>query len=116
LQEKLAALTADQLITAQASGAIAHTVEGGLQAAKLLAAAIAARGRIGLIASPDGERVHFTFARPPGSGIPMNELLKSVLPIVEGRGGGSTLNAQGSGKSSKLKEALSTAQQQVDHM
>jgi alanyl-tRNA synthetase len=114
LEEKLAAQKAEQLIAAHPGGAIAETVEGGMQATKLLAAALVARRRIALIASPDGERVHLSFARPAGTGVPMNAVLKSVLPILEGRGGGSAENAQGSGNASRLTEALSAALKQVN--
>src|SRR5262249_29044621 len=114
LEAKLSVHQAEQLIAAHPSGAIAETVEGGMQAAKLLAAALVARGRIALIASPDGERVHLCFARPPGPGAPMNAVLQSVLPILGGRGGGSAEHAQGSGNASRLAEALSAAVKQVD--
>ena len=110
LEAKLTAQKAEELIAAHPSGAIAETVEGGMQAAKLLAASLVARGRTALIASPDGERVHLCFARPAGPGMPMNDLLRSVLPILGGRGGGSDEIAQGSGSASQLSEALSAAQ------
>jgi len=114
LEAKLTAQKAEQLIAARPAGAIAETVDGGMQAAKLLAAALVARGRIALIASPDGERAHLCFARPAGAGVPMDAVLKSVLPILGGRGGGSAENAQGSGKAARLTEALSAAMKQVD--
>jgi len=82
-----------------------------MQAAKLLATALVARGRIALIASPDGERVHLCFARPAGPGMPMNALLKSALPILGGQGGGSDEIAQGSGSASRLAEGLSAARE-----
>jgi len=109
LEAKLAAQKAEQLTFAHPAGAIAETVEGGMQAAKLLASALVARGRTALIASPEGERGHLCFARPPGTGAPMNAVLRSVLPIVAGKGGGSAEIAQGSGSASRLAEALSTA-------
>ncbi len=114
LEAKLSEQKAEQLIATHPAGAVAHTVEGGMQAAKLLAAALVARGRIALIASPEGERVHLCFARPAGSGVPMNAVLKSVLPILEGQGGGSAEIARGSGNASRLKEALSAALKEVD--
>jgi alanyl-tRNA synthetase len=84
-----------------------------MQAAKLLASALVARGRIALIASPDGERGHLCFSRPAGTGVPMNTVLKSVLPILAGQGGGSAEIAQGSGNASRLAEALSAALRQL---
>ncbi len=113
LEEKLSAQMAEQLIAAHPSGAIAHTVEGGMQAAKLLAAALVARGRIALLASIDGERVQLCFARPAGDGPSMSAVLKNVLPIIGGKGGGSAEMAQGSGDGSRLAEALAAARAAV---
>jgi len=113
LEAKLAAQKAEQLIASHNTGAITETVDGGMQAAKLLASALVARGRIALIASPDGERGHLCFARPAGTGVPMNTVLKSVLPILAGQGGGSAEIAQGSGNASRLTEALSAALRQL---
>lgn len=114
LEEKLSAQSAEQLIAAHPSGAIVHTVEGGMEAAKLLAAGLVARGRIALIASSDGGRVHLCFARPPGNGPSMSSILKNVLPIIGGKGGGSAEMAQGSGDGSRLAEVLAVARAQVD--
>jgi alanyl-tRNA synthetase len=114
LEAKAADQRAEELIASRPAGAIVDTVDGGMQAAKRLAGALVARDRIALIASPDGERVHFCFARPPGTGVPMNAVLKSVLPIVAGQGGGSAEVAQGSGNASRLSEALAAALKQVD--
>ena len=85
-----------------------------MEAAKQLASALAARGRIALIASSNGERVHLCFARPPGNGPSMSSVLKSILPIISGKGGGSAEIAQGSGDGSRLAEALAVARAQVD--
>src|SRR5215813_13070054 len=114
LEAKLSAQAAEQLIASHPSGAIVQTIEGGMQAAKLLAAALVARGRIALIASSDGDRVHLCFARPPGSGPSMSSILKNVLPIIGGKGGGSAEMAQGSGDGSRLAEVLAVAKAQVD--
>jgi len=114
LEAKLSAQVAEQLIAAHPSGAISHTVEGGMQAAKLLAGALVARGRTALIASGDGERVHLCFARPQGSGPSMSSILKNVLPIIGGKGGGSAEMAQGSGDGSRLTEVLAVAKGQAD--
>jgi len=113
LEGQLASHQADALVAAQPSGPIAETVEGGLQAAKLLSTALVARGRVALIASREGQRVHLCFSRPAGPGAAMNAVLKSVLPILEGQGGGSAEIAQGSGNASRLTEALTAARQQV---
>lgn len=113
LEGRLASNKADELVAANPSGPIAHIVDGGMQAAKLLAAALVARGRIALIAARDGQRVHLCFSRPPGPGVAMNAVLKSVLPILEAQGGGSTEIAQGSGNASRLAEALAVARRQV---
>jgi len=114
LEGRLAAHAADQLIAARPTGAIAETVEGGMLAAKRLAGALVARGRIALIASQEGERVYLCFARPPGAGVPMNAALKAILPILSGQGGGSAENAQGSGNPARLAEAMAAAAKQVE--
>jgi alanyl-tRNA synthetase len=114
LEATLAAYQADQLVSVHPQGAIVETVSGGMQAAKLLAGALVARGRIALIASPEGDRVHLCFARPPGAGAAMNAVLKSILSIIGGKGGGSAEIAQGSGSAERMAEALSAARKQID--
>ena len=87
--------------------------EGGMNAAKMVGAAIAARGRVALVGSSEGERGYLCFTRPPGVGAAMDATLRTVLPIVGGRGGGSPEIAQGSGNASRLAEALAVASQLV---
>jgi alanyl-tRNA synthetase len=113
LEGQLASHKAEELLVAHPSGPIAETVEGGMQAAKLLATAVVARGRVALIAAREGQRVHLCFSRPAGPGAAMNTVLKSVLSILEGQGGGSAQIAQGSGNASRVTEALTAARQQV---
>jgi len=113
LEAQLAATKADELIASTPVGAIAAAVEGGSSGAKLVAAAVTARGRVALIGSSDGERAHLCFSRPAGAGAAMDAVLRGVLPIVDGRGGGSPEIAQGSGKATRLAEALSAASQLV---
>lgn len=114
LEGRLAAHAADQLIAARPTGAIAETVEGGMLAVKRLAGALVARGRMALIASREGERVYLCFARPPGAGVPMNAVLKAILPMLSGQGGGSAENAQGSGDPTRLAEAMAAAAKQAE--
>ena len=109
LEGKLSAYAAEQLIAARPAGPITETVDGGIEAAKALANAVAARGRIALIAAKDEGRAHFCFARPPGAGVPMNAVLKAALTVSGGKGGGSGDVAQGSGDASRLAEALDAA-------
>ncbi len=113
LEGQLASHKADEWVASHPSGPIAETVEGGMQAAKLLATALVARGRVALIAAREGQRVHLCFSRPAGPGPAMNTVLKSVLLILEGQGGGSAEIAQGSGNASRVTEALTAARQQV---
>ncbi len=114
LEAKVTAQNAEQLIAARPEGAIAETVEGGMLAVKRLAGALVARGRVALIASTEGERVYLCFARPAGTGVPMNAVLKSILPMLSGQGGGSAEHAQGSGNPSRLAEAMAAAARQVE--
>lgn len=47
-----------------------------------------------------------------GNGLTASDWVKSVTPIIGGKGGGSDTNAQGSGvKLDKLSEAVETAKQ-----
>src|SRR5258708_10489501 len=89
LEGQLASHKADEWVASHPSGPIAETVEGGMQAAKLLATALVARGRVALVASRGGHRVHLCFSRPAGPGAALNAVLHRVLPTLEGRGGGS---------------------------
>jgi alanyl-tRNA synthetase len=109
LEAEMAAHKTEQLIATTPTGTIIQTIEGDMQAAKVLGAALVARGRVALIAAREGGRAHLYFARPPGPGLPMNAVLKAVLPILGGKGGGSAENAQGSGDPARLDEALQVA-------
>jgi alanyl-tRNA synthetase len=78
--------------------------------ARALAGALAERGSVGLVAAVEDGRGHLCFARPRGAGGPaMNDLLKQVLAILDGKGGGSPEFAQGSGDPSRIDEALEAA-------
>lgn len=44
-----------------------------------------------------GEKMQLVFARGSDVGVPMNDLLKVTLPLIEGKGGGSPAIAQGGG-------------------
>jgi len=47
--------------------------------------------------SPGREKVYLVFARSPELKLEMNQLLKTALPYIEGRGGGTAVLAQGGG-------------------
>src|SRR5260370_4104772 len=106
LEGQLASHKADELLAAHPSGPIPETVEGGAQASTLLAPPLVARRPLALIAAREGQRVHLCFSRPAGPGAAMNTVLKTVLTILEGHGGGSAESAQGRGNASRLPEAL----------
>lgn len=60
------------------------------------------------------DRVHLLFTSTPGIAADMNILLKSILPLISGRGGGTAQLAQGGGTASgNLQELLVTAQQSL---
>jgi len=67
-----------------------------------------------VLACEDAEKAHLFIKASSdavGKGIKANELMKSVLPLIEGNGGGKPDSAQGAGKAkAKLKEALSAAE------
>lgn len=66
---------------------------------------------IALMAVKSGERANLIFAASKDfKGISMNELLKDVITLIDGKGGGSTHQAQGGGKNnSNLEGALEYA-------
>jgi len=109
LEAELAEAKADQLIASTPTGPVSVIVEGGMNAAKLVGTAVAARGRVALIGSSEGGRAYLCFTRPAGAGAAMDATLRAVLPLVEGRGGGSPEIAQGSGNVSHLADALAAA-------
>jgi len=111
LEAELAEAKADQLIASTPTGPVSVIVEGGMNAAKLVGTAVAARGRVALIGSSEGGRAYLCFTRPAGAGAAMDATLRAVLPLVEGRGGGSPEIAQGSGSDSHLADALAAASQ-----
>ncbi|TMA21240.1 MAG: phosphoesterase [Deltaproteobacteria bacterium] len=77
--------------------------------ARAFSGALAEQGAIALIGAVEDGRAHLCFARPKGKGPAMNELLKEVLVVLSGKGGGSPDFAQGSGDPARLEEALSAA-------
>lgn len=63
-----------------------------------------------LLAAPTGERINLLFARGSEVDAAMNVLLREVLPLVDGRGGGKPERAQGSGtRLEGTAEALESA-------
>ena len=105
LEAELAIHRAEALCTAHPHGAVVAVLDGEASLARGVASAVAAHGRIALLAAvtiePDavtGERrAHLVFTRPPGEGPAMNALLKDALAQLHGKGGGSAEHAQGSG-------------------
>jgi alanyl-tRNA synthetase len=93
---------------------LVRVVRQGVTPDDLKTLALKLRARPGLVAllgsaAPDG-RAHLVFARSDDVDTDVAAILKSVLPIVEGRGGGRPEMAQGSGpKADALAEALEAA-------
>jgi len=105
LQAELARRVAAEL-AAKSPGPVVARVERG---ARSVATALAALGRVALVASIEEGRAQLCFARPRGEGPPMNELLRAAVAILGGKGGGSPEFAHGSGEPAKLDEALAQA-------
>lgn len=62
----------------------------------------------------DSTRCNLLFTASPGLPAKMNEVLKSILPLVDGRGGGNALSAQGGGNKPKnLGHALEQAKESL---
>jgi alanyl-tRNA synthetase len=107
LEKDLARLRSIEL-AAKGSPAVARVERASL--ARAIAAAVAERGAIALIAAVEDGRAHLCFARPRGAPGPgMNELIKAALEMLGGKGGGSADFAQGSGDPARLDEALAAA-------
>ena len=66
---------------------------------------------LALVAVTSGERANLIFAASKDfKGISMNELLKDAITLIDGKGGGSPLQAQGGGKNNNnLESALNYA-------
>src|SRR5712671_2707419 len=111
LEKELARLQAAEL-AAKGSPVVARVERASL--ARAIAAAVAERGAVALIAAVEDGRAHLCFARPRGAPGPgMNEVLKAALEALGGKGGGSPDFAQGSGDPARLDEALAAARARV---
>jgi alanyl-tRNA synthetase len=74
---------------------------------------VAEPGRVALLAATDGT-VRLLFARSPDVKVDMGALLREVIPIVGGRGGGKPDFAQGGGTdASKVPECLAAAREKL---
>lgn len=73
---------------------------------RLLAAKIAARGRLAILAATMGDQARLALARPAGEGPDLASALRRILPLMEGKGGGTAVFAQGGGRADRLGEAL----------
>ena len=80
--------------------------------ARYLASRIAEAGGVALLgaSSPDGSRASLIFACEKTFPLDLNNVLKQVLPYVDGRGGGQKFSAQGGGPNvAGLRPALDQA-------
>ena len=66
---------------------------------------------VALLGSAEGERATLLFMRGADASADMNRLLREVLPLVSGRGGGKPDRAQGGGEAAGLAAALEQAAQ-----
>jgi alanyl-tRNA synthetase len=67
-----------------------------------------------LLYAVEGEKVSFILkTNRSNSGIDCSAVLKSVLPIINGRGGGKLDNAQGSGDAPKLSELIAAVEKSL---
>ena len=112
--EALAAVEAERLAGIHPAGApVSARLDGSLGSPagiKAVAQALAARGRIALVAGVEGERAHLCFARARGPGVHLGEILRESAALLGGKGGGAPELAQGSGPDgARLDEALAAA-------
>jgi alanyl-tRNA synthetase len=112
-RDSLLDLEAQQLIAATATNGppIVHAAFAGRDVGELraLALRIAAAGGVALLGLR-AERPHLVFARAEGLPLDAAALLRSVLPLIGGKGGGQPALAQGSGTNpATLDAALAAA-------
>jgi alanyl-tRNA synthetase len=66
---------------------------------------------IALLGSTDGNRIHLIFQRSDDVDCHMGQLLQQTLPLIDGKGGGSSQSAQGGGsKLENLHETITWAE------
>ncbi len=95
----LAEAAADRLAGGRA-GPVAARLEPPLAAPsglRAVAQALAARGRVALLAGADEGRASLCFARPRGPGPHLGDLVREAAALLGGKGGGSPDLAQGGG-------------------
>lgn len=64
--------------------------------------------------SPDHKKASLIFSCSDGLPADMNKQLKSVLPLINGKGGGTPLSAQGGGtETERISEALAAAKENI---
>ncbi len=123
LERMLAAaaeVEAERLIAAAGPGpgAVRATstppVPGAAAWARLVAQAVAGRGRLALLGAVEDGRAYLAFARPRGPGVNLGEVLRAAAAALGGKGGGSPEFAQGSGgEVGKVEEVLREAEQRL---
>jgi alanyl-tRNA synthetase len=106
----LAGVEADRL--AAGAGAIAAVltppVAGAAAWARAVAHALAARGKVALLAAIEDGRAHLAFARPRGEGPHLGEKVRAVAASLGGKGGGAPDAAQGSAPAPAPEALLET--------
>jgi len=77
---------------------------------RAVAQALAARGRVALLAGVDEGRASLCFARPRGPGPHLGDLVREAAALLGGKGGGAPDLAQGGGPGAdRIGEALDLA-------
>lgn len=113
-----AEVEADRLVAAAGPGAVRATltppVSGAAAWARLVAQAVAGRGRVALLGAVEDGRAYLAFTRPRGPGANMGELLRAAATQLGGKGGGSAELAQGGGTEiGKVEEVLREAERHL---
>ncbi|HEY8345661.1 MAG TPA: DHHA1 domain-containing protein [Symbiobacteriaceae bacterium] len=111
LQERLLEIEAEDLLASQSQrvgGAqVVRAVFGGrpLDELKLLAAKVAAHPASVAVFGTRGAIPQIILARSVDLPLNMGAIIREVLPLIDGRGGGSPLQAQGAGRRPEALEA-----------
>ena len=108
---RLAQLLADRLLQAPPNQPVVHILHEtdadllGPLAQELVGHA----GTVALLAARTGDRAQLLFTRHEDAAGDMRTALDAALSMLSGRGGGSTVRAQGSGSAEGLEDALAAA-------
>lgn len=102
-----------EILTAGPGAVVAELSGRSAEELRSLAARIAGRGRLAVLAATAGGEARLALARPAGQGPDLAAALRRVLPLLGGKGGGTASFAEGSGRADRLGEALAALREEL---